>query len=90
MKQILVQLDDRTALQLERVAPARSHKRSDFVRRAIGRALQEALEVRTREAYERWPDEAPAFDPSEWAPEAEALRPAKAPARRPARAGARR
>jgi hypothetical protein len=75
MKQILIQLDDRTAVQLERVAPARTHKRSDFVRRAIARALEDELEVRTREAYEKWPDEPPPFHPSEWAPEAEAFRP---------------
>jgi hypothetical protein len=90
MKQILIQLDDRTAVQLERVAPARSHKRSDFVRRAIARALHEALEVRTREAYEKWPDEPPPFDPSEWAPDAEVLRPPKTSARRTGRAGGRR
>jgi hypothetical protein len=82
MKQVLIQLDDRTAVQLERVAPARSHKRSDFVRRAIAHALEAELEVRTRAAYEKWPDEPPPFDPAEWAPEAEVLRPPKPRVRR--------
>lgn len=77
MKQVLIQLDDRTAAQLEQVAPGRSHKRSEFVRRAIARALQDELEERTREAYAKWPDEPAAFDPGEWAPEDEALRPKK-------------
>jgi hypothetical protein len=77
MKQVLVQLDDRTAAQLEDVAPGRSHKRSQFLRQAIARALQDALEVRTRAAYAKWPDEAPRVDPQEWAPEAEALHPQK-------------
>jgi predicted transcriptional regulator len=68
MKQILVQLDDRTAARLEEVAPGRGHKRSAFVRRAICSALQEELERRTAEAYAKWPDEPAAFDPAEWAP----------------------
>jgi hypothetical protein len=84
MKQILVQLDDRTARLLEDVAPGRSRKRSEFVRFAIARALQEVLEERTREAYRRWPDDTPAFDPDEWAPEADAVHPStkRAPRRR--------
>ena len=89
MKQILVQLDDRLAAQLEQVAPGRSHRRSAFVRRALARALQEELERRTRAAYEKWPDEAGSVDPSTWAAEAEALHPAEAgPA--PGEAGRRR
>jgi uncharacterized protein (DUF1778 family) len=73
MKQILVQLDDRTAAQLEEAAPARGHKRSEFVRQAIVRALHDAIERRTREAYEKWPDEVPVFDAAEWAPRADAI-----------------
>ena len=75
MKQILIQLDDQTAAQLERIVPGRSRKRSQFLRRVISRALQDELEARTREAYEKWPDEAPALDPAAWAPEGEALHP---------------
>jgi hypothetical protein len=75
MKQLLIQLDDTTAALLEEIAPGRSHKRSEFLRAVIARAVHEALEQRTREAYERWPDEVPAFDAREWASEAEALHP---------------
>ena len=77
MKQILIQLDDSVAAQLERIAPGRNHKRSQFLRRVIARAVQEELETRTRAAYEKWPDEVPAVDPSEWASEEEALHPPK-------------
>jgi hypothetical protein len=79
MKQILVQLDDATAAQLEKVAPGRSRKRSEFLRAVIGRALQDVLEARTRKAYEDWPDAPPVFDAAAWADADEALDP---PARR--------
>lgn len=75
MKQILVQIDDRMAAQLEKVAPGRSHKRSAFVRQALAKALQEELERKTRAAYERWPDEPVEVDPRAWAPEAETMHP---------------
>jgi len=75
MKQVLVQLDDRLADELEQVVPGRSHKRSAFIRRAIARALHEELERRTREAYATAPDEAPGFDPAAWASESEAIHP---------------
>lgn len=86
MKQVLIQLDDATAARLEKVAPGRSRTRSEFIRRAIARALDDDLERRTREAYERWPDEEPGFDPHEWASEAEAVRPASRPKRKRASA----
>ena len=82
MKQVLVQLDDATAARLEKVAPGRSRTRSEFIRRAIARALDDDLERRTREAYERWPDEEPTFDPEEWATDAEAVRPPTPPKRK--------
>ncbi len=56
MKQILIELDDETASRLEEVAPARSRRRSEFIRSAIAKALGEAEEQRTREAYARQPD----------------------------------
>ena len=56
MKQILIELDDETASRLEAVAPARSRRRSEFIRSAIGKALSEVEEQRTREAYARQPD----------------------------------
>jgi predicted transcriptional regulator len=77
MKQLLVQFDDRTSALLERIAPGRSRKRSEFIRRAVARALQDELERRTRTAYEKWPDEPATFDPDEWTPHAEAIHPVK-------------
>lgn len=77
MKQLLVQFDDKTCELLERVAPGRSRKRSEFIRRAVARALQDELEQRTRAAYERWPDEPATFDPNEWTSPAEAVHPVK-------------
>ena len=56
MKQILVELDEEMAGRLERVAPARSRRRSEFIRAAIGKALCDAEEERTAEAYGQRPD----------------------------------
>ena len=58
MKQFLIELDDETAEKLEHVAPARSRKRSQFVRSAIRRALWELEERATAEAYRNQPDSA--------------------------------
>jgi hypothetical protein len=46
-----VELADRCARDLERVAPARSRMRAEFVRRAIRRAIDLALDRATGEAY---------------------------------------
>ena len=58
------------AAALERVAPARSRKRSAFVRDAIRRALDAELERRTEEAYRRMPQSLDpwCFDPAAWTP----------------------
>lgn len=56
MKQFLVELDDRTARDLEKVAPAKERKRADFVRLAIRRAIDLAMDRATRAAYERFPE----------------------------------
>lgn len=69
MKQILIQLDADTAERLERVAPARSRKRSEFIRNAIRRALWEREEERTRQAYLEQPDVAePGWPEAPWEP----------------------
>lgn len=81
----MIQLDDATAAQLEKVAPGSSRKRSEFLRGVIARALHEALERGTRKAYEKWPDEARAVEPGDWADEAEAVHPASKPRRAPSR-----
>jgi hypothetical protein len=67
MKQVLLELDDDTASRLEKVAPARSRRRSEFIRAAIRRALWDLAEAATEEAYRREPDsEPPPFDPATW------------------------
>jgi predicted transcriptional regulator len=68
MKNILIEIDDATAHRLERIAPARSRRRSEFIREAIRKALWAIEERETAEAYRRQPDaEAEAsFDPAVW------------------------
>jgi predicted transcriptional regulator len=56
LKQILIEIDADTAARLERAAPARSRRRSEFIRQAIRRALWEIEERETRAAYLRDPD----------------------------------
>lgn len=58
MKQLLIEIDEETATKLERVAPARSRKRSEFIRSALRRALWELEEQATADAYQRQPDSA--------------------------------
>jgi hypothetical protein len=55
MKQILVELDDRCARDLERVAPTKKRLRAEFIRHAIRRAVDLALDRSTREAYRSRP-----------------------------------
>jgi predicted transcriptional regulator len=55
MKQILIELDDRCARDLERVAPAKNRRRAEFVRLAIRRAIDLALDRATEEAYRARP-----------------------------------
>ena len=68
MKQIIVELDDATARSLEQVSPARSRRRSEFIRMAIRKALWDLVERKTAEAYARAPDAAAEayFDPRAW------------------------
>jgi predicted transcriptional regulator len=68
-RQLIVELDEPLARELERVAPARSRRRSSFVRAALRQALDEAAEARMAEAYKAQPDAEPAhFDPLVWEP----------------------
>lgn len=81
--QILIDLDAKTAARLEKVAPARSRLRSEFVRAAIRKALWEIEERATGRAYAAQPDlEPPAFDPAAWTRGRAALPPAPARRRR--------
>jgi predicted transcriptional regulator len=68
MKQLLIELEDDLAAQLERVAPGRSRRRSEFVRSAIRKALWDLEERLTAEAYRKTPDSAEDayFDPRVW------------------------
>ena len=73
MKQLLVEVDEDTFKMLEQIAPARSRRRSAFIRAAIQKAILESQERATAEAYRRVPDSAADawFDPRVW--EAEPL-----------------
>ncbi|MBI2374914.1 MAG: hypothetical protein HYV07_13040 [Deltaproteobacteria bacterium] len=67
MIQILVQLDEQTAKDLEKLVPAKSRRRSQFIRLAIQSAMMRLLDKKTRRAYEKIPDDEPAyFDPATW------------------------
>jgi predicted transcriptional regulator len=69
MKAMLIEVDDETAARLEQVAPGRSRRRSEFIRRAIRQALWEVEQAATAEAYRRQPDSAAAYlDPAAWEP----------------------
>lgn len=59
------------AERLEAIAPARSRKRSEFLRRAIQEAIWALEEEATREAYARQPDsdERPGIDARVWTAE---------------------
>ena len=69
-RQIIVEVDEGTAQELERIAPSRARKRSEFVRRALRQALDTEMERRMADAYRRQPDDAEPemVDPEAWAP----------------------
>ena len=56
MKQILVEIDDDLVERLEKLAPPRSRRRSEFVRNAIRQAIWNLEEQATAEAYRQQPD----------------------------------
>lgn len=56
MKQILVEVEPEIAEKLERIAPGRSRRRSEFIRAAIRKALWELEESATAQAYRDMPD----------------------------------
>lgn len=80
MKQILVELDDRCARDLERVAPAKRRMRAEFVRLAIRQAIDRALDRTTEQAYRALPDTraAVAGDGLGWDPDNELATPVAA------------
>jgi predicted transcriptional regulator len=56
MKQLLIEVDEELVAKLEKVAPGRSRRRSEFIRHAIRQALWEIEEQATAEAYRKQPD----------------------------------
>jgi len=70
MKTVLLEIEDEVAEKLERVAPGRSRRRSEFIRSAIRRALWDLEEKATAEAYRTHPDSAADayVDASVWEP----------------------
>ncbi len=76
MKQLLVEVDEDTFKMLEQIAPARSRRRSAFIRAAIQKAILENQERATAAAYRRVPDSPDDawFDPRVWEPEPPAHR----------------
>ena len=67
MESLLIEMDDELAGRLEKIAPAHSRLRSEFVRAAILNALWEVEEQATAEAYARLPDSLDApFEPTVW------------------------
>lgn len=74
-RQIIVEVDEGTAQELERIAPSRARKRSEFVRRALRLALDAEVERRMADAYRRQPDVEPeVIDPEAWEPKRAASR----------------
>lgn len=68
MQQVIVELDERTMERLNRVAPPSARKRSEFIREAIRRALNERLEADMERAYREQPQEGAEVDvdPATW------------------------
>jgi hypothetical protein len=81
MKQILVELDDGCARDLERVAPAGKRVRANFIRLAVRRAIDLALERTTEVAYRISPLEGgiSAADLAGWDEQNELAKPAAQP-----------
>ena len=73
-RQITIELDEGTAQELERIAPSRARKRSEFVRRALRQALDAEAVRRMAQAYLLRPDDAKRerTDPEAWEPQSSA------------------
>lgn len=88
MKRILIELDDIVARDLERVAPARDRRRAEFVRLAIRRAIDLALDRLTEQAYRERPladEEVTPADLVGWDDRNALAKPAAPAARKPRR-----
>ena len=78
MKQILIEIDDRCARDLQRVAPVKKRVRAEFIRLALRQAIDVALDRNTRTAYRKrpLPAELSSADLAGWDTENELARPA--------------
>ena len=79
MKQILLEIDDACARDLERVAPAGKRVRAEFIRLALRRAIDLALDRATELAYREQPlpGGLTAADLIDWDPENQLAKPAE-------------
>ena len=70
MNQVIIELDDRTLARLNQVAPPRARKRSEFIREAIRRALDQRMEDQMERAYRETPQDLAEvdLDPVTWEP----------------------
>lgn len=68
MPRVRIELDVRTIARLNRVAPPSGRKRSEFIREAIRRALNERMEADMERAYSEQAPEGTEVDvdPSTW------------------------
>jgi metal-responsive CopG/Arc/MetJ family transcriptional regulator len=64
MKPLLIHLDEQTLTALNRIAAPGKRQRSEFVRRAIRKAVRQAEFLNMREAYRKQPDSA--VDADDW------------------------
>jgi len=55
MKRILIEIDDRCARDLARVAPTKKRMRAEFIRMALRQAIDAALDRATAAAYRARP-----------------------------------
>lgn len=83
MNQVIVELDDRTLKRLDKVAPAKARRRSEFIREAIRRALDSLASEQIERAYRRQPqaEVETDLDPATWEPVPPTRRSKKAKAR---------
>ena len=62
MPSVLIHLDEATSKALDRIAPPRQRKRSQFIRQAVKAAIHDYEYARMKEAYQRQPDAAAEAD----------------------------
>jgi hypothetical protein len=91
MKRILIEIDDRCASDLGRVAPTKKRMRAEFIRLALRRAIDAALDRTTEAAYRVRPlaEGFTSADLHGWDENNDLAKPAVAPVKARRRRGAR-